>query len=147
MDLPFVDDALLNAVNADTSFESIRLMDSMEEDSSSHKKSSLDPATVKQMLKELLERIDKLEAQSVMKGGIQPVVTITHGHCNVHGLWLSTVAGAAIELIPVEHDGHIEIRTRIYDLPENPQKGLITSQWTGTGMISSESPTTINIVF
>lgn len=68
-------------------------------------------------------------------------------HCTLHGLWLSTVAGAAIELIPEQQQGHIEIHTRIFELPDNPYPPLINSQWTGKGIISQESPTTLTIVF
>lgn len=69
------------------------------------------------------------------------------GLCNIHGLWLSTVAGVAIELIPILQEGHIEIRTKIFDQLNLSQNGILSGEWTGSGMISQESPTTITIVF
>lgn len=61
---------------------------------------------------------------------------------------MSGVAGVAIELLPVIKDhGRIEIRTKIFDLPDPSSKGILTPQWTGSGMISPESPTTMTILF
>jgi len=73
--------------------------------------------------------------------------SISHHHCSLHGLWLSTVAGAAIELKPERMQNHVEIHTKIFELPDNPYPPLLTSQWTGKGIISQESPTTITVVF
>jgi len=78
-----------------------------------------------------------------------PLVADYLYHCNMHGLWMSSVAGVAIELLPVvkEH-GRIEIRTKLFSLPDEPlRKGILTSHWTGSGMISPESPTTMTIIF
>ncbi|CAL8101538.1 unnamed protein product [Orchesella dallaii] len=81
------------------------------------------------------------------KGGQRRIRTLKRRHCNLHGLWLSTVAGAAVELIPIQRYGHIEIQTKIFELPDNPFPSVINNRWTGKGMISPESPTTITVIF
>jgi hypothetical protein len=76
------------------------------------------------------------------------VVAVQNGQCNIHGVWLSSVAGVAIELLPImEETGRIEIRTKIFNQLNGSQKGILSNQWTGNGMVSRESPTTMTIVF
>lgn len=115
----------------------------------------LETETLKKLLKGLLERV---EAQLHPSKGSAATNSLTTGegphnietdahHCILHGLWLSTAAGAAIEMIPDQLDRHMEIHTKIFDLPDNPYPPLITSQWTGKGIISQESPTTLTVVF
>lgn len=130
----------------------------------------LDTDVFKALLKDLLTRLDSFAPQQQQQletlnpsgsGGVVnsynslanneqgPRHINSHNarHCVLHGLWLSTVAGAAIELLPEQQEGHIEIHTRIFELPDNPYPPLINSQWTGKGIISQESPTTLTIVF
>jgi len=122
-----IDEARMNAVNDD-------IFPGMKTDN----EAQLDSGLVKNMLKELLKKLDGIEHDP------KHSKSTSHGHCNVHGLWLSTVAGAAIELLP---DAKGVINTKIIDLPQPPEGALINGHWTGTGMISKESPTTITIVF
>ncbi|OXA65199.1 uncharacterized protein LOC118434074 [Folsomia candida] len=71
-----------------------------------------------------------------------------HNHCNIHGMWISSVAGVAIELLPIVHEkGRVEIKTRIFELQNTLVKGILTSKWTGNGVIYPDSPTTMTIVF
>lgn len=132
----------------------------------------LDTDVFKSLLKDLLTRLDTFAPQQQQQehatftappgsgGAVNSYNSLVNNeegprhinshnarHCVLHGLWLSTVAGAAIELLPEQHEGHIEIHTRIFELPDNPYPPLINSQWTGKGIISQESPTTLTIVF
>lgn len=68
------------------------------------------------------------------------------GGCNIHGMWVSQVAGAGVEFLPTMEHGRVDIRTKIFDLP-NMKGGILSSHWTGHGMMSHESPTTMTIVF
>lgn len=124
----------------------------------------LDTDIFKGLLKDLLDKLDN-EANAFPSPSLLPNGKIGSSggskrprhinslktdarHCVLHGLWLSTVAGAAIELHPVKQDrGHTEVQTKIFELPDNPYPPLLTSQWTGKGIISQESPTTLTIVF
>ena len=80
------------------------------------------------------------------------------GLCNIHGVWLSPWAGVAIELLPTMRDGHIEIQAKLYNLDPHKEhqiisngkprkKALLSSGWTGRGLISPERPTTLTIIF
>src|SRR5271154_2653292 len=115
------DEARLDAVN--DNFEA--------GDSENSHGTQLDSKVVKNALKELLNKLELAEHD--------PEPTKSHGHCNLHGLWLSAVAGAAIELLP--HSNGV-IDTKIFDIPDPPKGHMIDSHWTGRGMVSLESPTT-----
>lgn len=102
------------------------------------------PAEIKKMLRELLERLDMMEVMEQSK----PQQT---ERCTLNGLWLSTVTGVGIQLEPMsDHD----LSLKVIDFSErnsnsNDQDNtepLITSEWTGRAVVSTESATTISIV-
>ncbi|ODN03561.1 hypothetical protein Ocin01_03128 [Orchesella cincta] len=113
----------------------------------------MDSQVLKLLLKNLMTKLESRgtnvssKSQSQQTGGPRRMRSPKRRHCNLHGLWLSIVAGAAIELIPDKQHGHIGIQAKIFDLPDNPFPSVINSQWTGKGMISPESPTTITVIF
>lgn len=93
---------------------------------------------------------ERIETENVadLRKQDQLHVTSHRGGCNIHGIWFSKVAGVGIELIPEVRDHHIQIRTRMFNVPWlKGSEAVLSTDWVGNGMISPASPTTTTITF
>lgn len=107
----------------------------------------LTPAIVKNLLRELLE---KLELADTSGGSTQEIERIgSENRCSLHGIWISAISGVAFELQPLQLEGiHNILNVQVVEagMGSRTETSFITNKWTGTAQVSTESPTTISLI-